>query len=160
MLFVFLFLTYHFVWSFLVAPGLGRSPGEGNGNPLQYACLENPMDWEAWSATVHGVAKGQTQLSDFTYSCCCEWHSFFLFITELYSTVSVYQIFFIHSSLNWNLNCFHVLTFVNSAAMNLDIDISFWIMVLPVYISRSGIAGSYINFVFSFLEVLLYCFPS
>ena len=37
--------------------GLGRSPGEGNGNPLQYSCLENPMDKEAWRATVHGVAK-------------------------------------------------------------------------------------------------------
>ena len=38
-------------------PGLGRSPGEGNGNPLQYPCLENPMDGGAWWATVHGVAK-------------------------------------------------------------------------------------------------------
>ena len=41
-------------------PGLGRSPGEGNGNPLQYFCLENPMDGEAWYATVHGVAKSRT----------------------------------------------------------------------------------------------------
>ena len=38
-------------------PGLGRSPGEGNGNPLQYSCLENPMDGEIWWVTVHGVAK-------------------------------------------------------------------------------------------------------
>ena len=45
-------------------PGSGRSPGEGNGNPLQYACLENPMDRGAWQATVHGVAKNQTRLSD------------------------------------------------------------------------------------------------
>ena len=44
----------------------GRSPGEGNGNPLQYSCLENPMDWGAWWAIVHRVAKSQTQLSDFT----------------------------------------------------------------------------------------------
>ena len=36
-------------------PGLGRSPGEGNGNPLQYSCLGNPMDWGAWRATAHGV---------------------------------------------------------------------------------------------------------
>ena len=43
-------------------PGLGRSPGEGNGNPLQYSCLENPMDRGAWWATVHGVAKSQTGL--------------------------------------------------------------------------------------------------
>ena len=38
-------------------PGLGRSPREGNGNPLQYSCLENPVDKGAWWATVHGVAK-------------------------------------------------------------------------------------------------------
>ena len=47
-------------------PGLGRSPGEGNGNPVQYSCLENPMDRGAWWATVHGVAKSQTRLNDFT----------------------------------------------------------------------------------------------
>ena len=38
-------------------PGLGRSPGEGNGNPLQYSCLENPTDRGAWQATVHGVTR-------------------------------------------------------------------------------------------------------
>ena len=48
-------------------PGLGRSPGERNGNPLQYSCLENPMDRGAWWATVHGVAKSQTQLSHFHF---------------------------------------------------------------------------------------------
>ena len=41
-------------------PGLGRSPGERNGNPLQYSCLDNPMDGGAWWATVHGVAKSRT----------------------------------------------------------------------------------------------------
>ena len=41
-------------------PGLGRSPGEGNGNPLQYSCLANPMDRGAWQATVHEVTKSQT----------------------------------------------------------------------------------------------------
>ena len=40
-----------------LTPGLGRSPGEGNGNPLQYSCLENPMDRGAWQATLHGVAR-------------------------------------------------------------------------------------------------------
>ena len=44
-------------------PGLGRSPGEGNGNPLQYSCLENPMDGGAWWATILGVAKSRTRLS-------------------------------------------------------------------------------------------------
>ena len=43
-------------------PGSGRSPGGGHGNPLQYSCLENPMDRGTWWATVHGVAKSQTQL--------------------------------------------------------------------------------------------------
>ena len=45
-------------------PGLGRSPGEGNGYPLQYACLGNPMDGGAWRATVHGVTKNLTGLSN------------------------------------------------------------------------------------------------
>ena len=44
------------------------STGEGNGNPLQYSCLENPMDGGAWSAIVHGVAKSWTRLSDFTFT--------------------------------------------------------------------------------------------
>ena len=43
-------------------PGLGSFPAEGNGNPLQYSCLENPMDRRAWRTTVHRVAKSQTQL--------------------------------------------------------------------------------------------------
>ena len=42
--------------------------GEGNGTPLQYSCLENPMDGGAWWATVHGIAKSQTRLSDFTFT--------------------------------------------------------------------------------------------
>ena len=49
-------------------PGSGRSPGEGNGNPLQYSCLENPMDGGAWWATVHRVSKSRTRLSDFSHS--------------------------------------------------------------------------------------------
>ena len=67
-------------------PASGRSPGEGNGNPLQYSCLENSMDGGAWWATVHGVPESHTGLSDFTLcglrqikenflcfpSCCCK----------------------------------------------------------------------------------------
>ena len=45
----------------------GRYPGEGNGNPLQYSCLENFMDRGAWLATVHGVAESRTQVSEFPY---------------------------------------------------------------------------------------------
>ena len=47
-------------------PGSGRFPGEGNGNPLQYPCLEDPKDRGAWRATVHGVTKSQTRLSTHT----------------------------------------------------------------------------------------------
>ena len=50
-------------------PGSGSFPGEGNGNPLQYSCLENPMHGGVRQATVHEVAKSQTRLSDFTW-----WH--------------------------------------------------------------------------------------
>ena len=46
-------------------PGSGRSPGEGNGNPLKYSCLGNPIDRGAWQVTVHGVSKSWTQLSDY-----------------------------------------------------------------------------------------------
>ena len=48
-------------------PGWGRSAGGGHGNPLQYSCLENPMDRGAWQLTVHGVAKSQTLLNNFTF---------------------------------------------------------------------------------------------
>ena len=68
-----------------VVPGSGRSPGEGNGNPLQYSCLENAMDRGAWWATVHGVTKIWTWLSNFTHLwsmwsvwlvfCDCVFHS-------------------------------------------------------------------------------------
>ena len=51
------------VGELVLIPGLGRSPGEGNGNPLQYSCLGNPMDRGAWRAIVHGVSKE----SDVTY---------------------------------------------------------------------------------------------
>ena len=49
-------------------PGSGRSPGEGNGNPLQYSCLGNPVDWAVWWATVCGIKKSQTQLSNCTFT--------------------------------------------------------------------------------------------
>ena len=74
----------HYIWASWVArvvkfppamagdlgsvPGSGRSPGERNGNPLQYSCLENPMHRGAWWATVHGVTKSQTRLSNFTFT--------------------------------------------------------------------------------------------
>ena len=55
-----------------LSPGSGRSPGEGDGNPLQYSCLENPMDKGGWRASVHRVAKRQTGLSDYHFHLCVE----------------------------------------------------------------------------------------
>ena len=51
-------------------PGLGRSPGQGNGNSLQYSCLENSMDGGAWWAIVHGIAKSRTWLSNKMHHKC------------------------------------------------------------------------------------------
>ena len=51
-------------------PGLGRSLGEGNGNPLQYSCLENPVDRRAWWAAVHGVTQSQTRLTRLSMHAC------------------------------------------------------------------------------------------
>ena len=55
------FLIYHY-------NAFNPASGEGNGTPLQYSCLENPMDGEAWKAAVHGVAEDQTELSEFTFT--------------------------------------------------------------------------------------------
>ena len=65
-----------------LTPGLGRSPGEGNGSPLQHSCLENPVDGGAWWATVHGAVKSRPRLSDFTslpftLLYCCQPSSYF-----------------------------------------------------------------------------------
>ena len=54
-------------------PGWGRSPGEGNGTPLQYSCLKNPMDGGAWWAIDHGVTESRTRLSDFTFTFTFTW---------------------------------------------------------------------------------------
>ena len=63
-------IKLHFTWTIqlLYLALAGVSVGEGNGNPLQYSCLKNPMDGGAWCAAVHGVPKSQTQLSDFTFT--------------------------------------------------------------------------------------------
>ena len=65
-------------------PGSGRSPGEGNGNPLQYSCLENPMGGGAWWATVHGVEKGWTRLSDFIYKLLTAGTTYFIHLKKCY----------------------------------------------------------------------------
>ena len=54
------------MWDHGLIPGMGRSPGVGNGNPFQYSCLKNCMDRGTWQAIVHDITKSQTRLSDYT----------------------------------------------------------------------------------------------
>ena len=77
-------------------PGSGISPGEGNGNPLQYSCLKNPMDRGAWRATVHGVAKSWTRLSDFTFTL----EVFMVIIKPMMTMMTMMTIMMTKSSLN------------------------------------------------------------
>ena len=64
-------------------PGSGRSPGEGNGNPLQYSCLENSMDRGTWRATVHGVAKSPTRLKQLSTHVKCNREPLFFIKREV-----------------------------------------------------------------------------
>uniref|UniRef100_A0A8D2CGE6 Uncharacterized protein n=1 Tax=Sus scrofa TaxID=9823 RepID=A0A8D2CGE6_PIG len=75
-------------------------------------------------------------------------------MAEQYSTVYMYHIFFIHSSVNGHLGCFHVLAVVNTAAMNIRVHVSFQSMVFSGCMPRNGIAGSYGNSILSFLRNL------
>ena len=88
-------------------PGLGRSPGEENGNPLQYSCLEYPMDREVWWATVHEVSKNQTRLKRLnrhTYICVCIYMYMYVYTyTCIYTHIYIStQYRYILSLFNWS----------------------------------------------------------
>ena len=81
---------------------------------------------------------------------CCKWHYFVPF----YPIVYVRRIFFVRSSADRRLGCFHVLAIVNSAVVNTEVNVSFWIMVFFGYMPRSGIVESYGSSIFNLLRTL------
>ena len=90
-------------------PGSGRSPGEGNGNPLQYSCLENCMDRGSWQATVHGVAKCRTQLSNshtLTYLLCVKPAQSVQRLTQMTKILSSYNLRFNEEAERWRIDAF------------------------------------------------------
>ena len=118
--------------------GSVRSPWEGHDSSLQYSCLETPMNRGAWQATVQRVTKSWIQ----PRSLACTHHNLF-----------------IHSSVDGHLGCFYVLAFVNSAAMNVELHVSFWIVVCWGYMPRSETVGSYGSFFPSIFKKSPYCSP-
>ena len=94
-------------------PGSGRSPGKRNGNPLQYSCLENPMDGGAWLATVHEVAKSWTRLSNFTFT----------FKMKLINFVNLFQ----HVHFDFTVFCLVFLLLISALNFSLLFILTWWL---------------------------------
>ena len=92
-------------------PGSGKSPEEGNGNPLQYSCLENPMDGGAWWATVHRIAKSRTRLSNFTFTFTFCKHICYIKTTQVREEYSMFKSqFYVYLSFYHCITNFHKLS--------------------------------------------------
>ena len=128
----------HWVGELGSIPGLGRSFGGGHGNPLQYSCLENPINREAWWATVPRVAKSQTRLTWLSMHklvilskhliLCCP----LLLLPSIFLIIGVFSnelcVIFVYSSVNGQYICFLTLAIVNNAKINSKMQISLWIV--------------------------------
>ena len=91
-------------------PGWRRSPGEGNSNPLQYSCLENPTDRGTWRTTVQGVSKNQTQQSDLAHL-----HTFYLILLNIFSAVTIPFLLLIYiSTIDFQILPFRAQAFCDS----------------------------------------------
>ena len=78
-------------------PKLGRSPGGGHGNPLQYSCLENPMDRKAWSAQVHGAAKSLTRKRRLSKHTCSNLNEYNTMVIMSYFNFLLFYLYFPNS---------------------------------------------------------------
>ena len=130
-------------------PGLGGFPGGGHGNPFQYSCLENPHGWKTWWATVHGVSKRWTQLSDKAQ------HRRYIFFIKLKNSILflVYWGFFI-------VNGYWILSNIFSASINMIVWFFFlswlteWVTLIDFQmLTQSCIPGK--NFTWSWHIILL-----
>ena len=124
----------------MIFPGLGRSPGERDGSPLQYSCLENPMDRGAWKAAVHGVTKSQTWLSDFTL---------ILTRVRLYVTIVLICISLIISNVEHLSICFLAIRFLKYWTIFISWDYVVMVLIINCFFTWYGVIqdiSSWVNF--------------
>ena len=124
-------------------PGPGRSPGEGNGKPLQYSCLENSLDRGTWQTTVHGVAKIQKRLGEFHFFICFKYtmqrfsifyrlcpieSQYQIWLYSLLCNISLVLIYFMHNSL------YHLILYSHLAPSHFLLPTGSHYFLLDIYI--------------------------